>query len=137
MFVIYLALANGVFRSEDAGKSWMPLKEGLAHKKIRVLAAVEDTVFCGGPTMDSIVLMPRHGNSSSLLEPDMPEQKLPIHALAVAGHRIYAAVLRQFTSEVGAQVKATMMGSTWWSLLPINRFGRYVVRCRPQKKIRK
>ena len=132
--VIYLALANGVFRSEDAGKSWMPLKEGLAHKKIRVLAAVEDTVFAG--TDDGLYrLNAETWEQLFLTQPDMPEQKLPIHALAVAGHRIYAAVLKQFTSEVGAQVKATMMGSTWWSLYRSTDLGDTWYAVDPRKKI--
>ena len=132
--VIYLALANRIFRSEDAGKSWIPLKEGLAHKKIRGLAAVEDTVFAG--TDDGLYrLNAETWEQLFLTQPDMPEQKLPIHALTVAGHRIYAAVLRQFTSKVGAQVKATMMGSTWWSLYRSTDLGDtwYVVD--PRKKL--
>ena len=132
--VIYLALANGVFRSADAGKSWMPLKEGLAHKKIRVLAAVEDTVFAG--TDDGLYrLNAETWEQLFLTQPDMPEQKLPIHALAVAGHRIYAAVLKQFTSEVGAQVKATMMGSTWWSLYRSTDLGDTWYAVDPRKKL--
>ena len=132
--VIYLALANGIFRSEDAGKSWMPLKEGLAHKKIRVLAAVEDTVFAG--TDDGLYrLNAETWEQLFLTQPDMPKQKLPIHALAVAGHRIYAVVLRQFTSEVGGQVKATMMGSTWWSLYRSTDLGDTWYAVDPRKKL--
>ena len=132
--VIYLALANRIFRSEDAGKSWVPLKEGLEHKKIRVLAAVEDTVFAG--TDDGLYrLNAETWERLFLTQPDMPEQKLPIHALAVAGHRIYAAVLRQFTSEVGAQVKATMMGSTWWSLYRSTDLGDTWYAVDPRKKL--
>ena len=131
---IYLALANGIFRSEDAGKSWIPLKEGLEQKKIRVLAAVEDTVFAG--TDDGLYrLNAETWEQLFLTQPDMPEQKLPIHALAVAGHRIYAAVLKQFTSKVGAQVKATMMGSTWWSLYRSTDLGDTWYAVDPRKKL--
>jgi photosystem II stability/assembly factor-like uncharacterized protein len=132
--MIYLALANGIFRSEDAGKSWIPLKKGLEHKIIRVLAAVEDTVFAG--TDDGLYrLNAEKWERLFLTQPDMPEQKLPIHALAVAGHRIYAAVLRQFTSEVGAQVKATMIGSTWWSLYRSTDLGDTWYAVDPRKKL--
>ena len=113
--VIYLALANGIFRSEDAGKSWVPLKDGLEHRKIRVLAAVENTVFVGN---DDGLYRFNAGTweQLSVTQTDMRGQKLPIQALAVAGHRLYAAAGKQFTSHVATQVNATMAGDTWWSL---------------------
>ncbi len=44
---IYLAHADGVFRTENAGKSWTPLSEGLKDKKIRAIVAIENTLFAG------------------------------------------------------------------------------------------
>ena len=44
---IYLARTNGVFRTDNAGKSWTPLSEGLTDRKIRVIAAIENTLFAG------------------------------------------------------------------------------------------
>ena len=112
----------------------MPLKDGLADRKIRVLAAVEDTVFAG--TDDGLYrLNAETWERLSLTQPDMDGQKLPIHALAVAGHRLYAAVFGQFTSEVGAQVEATMMGSTWWSLYRSTDLGDTWYAVDPRKKL--
>ena len=131
---IYLALANGIFRSEDAGKSWVPLKDGLERRKIRVFAAVEDTVFAG--TDDGLYrLNTETWERLSLTQPDMHGQKLPIHALAVAGHRLYAAAFGQFTSEVGTQVKATMMGSTWWYFYRSTDLGDTWYAVDPRKKL--
>ena len=132
--VIYLALANGIFRSEDAGKSWTPLKNGLEGRKIRALAAVESTVFAG--TDDGLYrLNAETWERLPLTQPGRHGQKLPIHALTVAGHRIYAVVLKQFTSEVGAQVKATMIGSTWWSLYRSTDLGDTWYAVDPRKKL--
>ena len=46
---IYLAYTNGVFRTDNIGKSWTPLPEGLKDKKIRAIATIENTVFAGTP----------------------------------------------------------------------------------------
>ena len=131
---IYLALANGIYRSEDAGKSWAPLMDGLGDRKIRVLAAVKNTVFAG--TDDGLYrLNVGTWERLSFAQPDMRGQKLPIHALVVAGDRLYAAALRQFTSEVGMQVKTTMTGSTWWSLYRSTDLGDTWYAVDPRKKL--
>ena len=71
---IYLALANGIFRSEDAGKSWTPLKNGLEGRKIRALAAVENTAFAG--TNDGLYrLNAETWEQLSLTKTDMGEKK--------------------------------------------------------------
>ncbi|MCY4404015.1 MAG: sigma-70 family RNA polymerase sigma factor [Candidatus Poribacteria bacterium] len=44
---IYLAYTNGVFHTDNAGKSWTPLPEGLADRKIKAIAAMENTIFVG------------------------------------------------------------------------------------------
>ncbi|MDE0017418.1 MAG: hypothetical protein OXU51_14635, partial [Candidatus Poribacteria bacterium] len=45
---MYLALLDkGVFRSTDAGKQWIPIKNGLTGKRIYALTAVENTMFAG------------------------------------------------------------------------------------------
>ena len=44
---IYLAYKKGVFRSENAGKSWTPLPEGISDRQIGVITHVENTVFVG------------------------------------------------------------------------------------------
>lgn len=131
---IYLALANGIFRSEDVGKSWTPLKNGLEGKKIRALAAVESTAFAG--TDDGLYrLNAETWERLSLTETDMRGQKMPIQALAVTGHRLYVVAGKQFTSRVGMQVNATMIGSTWWSLYRSTDLGDTWYAVYPRKKL--
>ena len=131
---IYLALTDGIYLSEDSGESWIPLKDGLAGKKNHALAAVENSVFAG--TDDGLY---RRNSGTweqlSLTQADRHGQKLPIYALAVAGHRLYAAVGKQFTSQVGMQVKATMIGDTWWSLYRSTDLGDTWYAVDPRKKL--
>ena len=131
---IYLALANGIYRSEDDGKSWMPLRDGLVGRKIRGLATVENTVFAG--TDDGLYrLKAGTWERLSLSQTDSRGQKLPIHALAVAGSRLYAAIGKQFTTEVGTQVETIMRGSTWWSLYRSTDLGDTWHAVDPRKKL--
>ncbi|MYF99321.1 sigma-70 family RNA polymerase sigma factor [Candidatus Poribacteria bacterium] len=44
---IYLAYTNGVFHTDNAGKSWTPLPEGLVDRKIKTIAAIENILFVG------------------------------------------------------------------------------------------
>ncbi len=44
---VYLATTNGIYRTDNFGKSWTPLPEGLKDKKISAIAAIENTVFAG------------------------------------------------------------------------------------------
>lgn len=132
--LIYLALANGIYRSEDAGKSWLPLRDGLVGRKIRGLAAVENTVFVG--TDDGLYrLKAGTWERLSLTQTVGRGQKLPIHALAVAGSRLYAAIGKQFRSEVGTQVKTIMTGSTWWALYRSTDLGNTWYAVDPRKKL--
>ncbi|MYG07586.1 hypothetical protein F4167_13415, partial [Candidatus Poribacteria bacterium] len=132
--LIYLALANGIYRSEDAGKSWLPLRDGLVGKKIRGLTTVENTVFAG--TDDGLYrLKAGTWERLSVTQTDSRGQKRPIHALAVAGSRLYAAIGEQFTSEVGTQVETIMTGSTWWSLYRSTDLGDTWYAVDPRKKL--
>ena len=131
---IYLAMTDGIHLSKDSGKSWIPLKDGLAGKKIHALAAIENSVFAG--TDDGLY---RRNSGTweqlSLTQADRHGQKLPIYALAVAGHRLYTAVGKQFTSQVGMQVKATMIGDTWWSLYRSTDLGDTWYAVNPRKEL--
>ena len=131
---IYLALVNGIFRSEDAGKSWTLLKNGLEGRKIRALAAVENTAFAG--TNDGLYrLNAETWEQLSLTKTDMGGEKMPIQALAVTGHRLYAVAGKQFTSRVGGQVNATMTGDTWWNLYRSADLGDTWYAVDPRKKL--
>ena len=132
--VIYLALADGIHRSEDGGESWIPLEDGLEDKKIRALAAIKNTVFAG--TDDGLYrLKAQTWKQLSLTQTNIRGQKLPIHALAVARHRLYAAAGGQFASHVSTQVKATMAGMNWWSLYRSTDLGDTWYAVNPRKKL--
>ena len=113
-----LALVEGVFRSVDAGKSWIPLNdENLAGRKIRAIAAVENTLFAGTDsglyrrnmdTWEKLTIRPA----------EMSENQLPIHALAVDEHRLYVAPGNELTNQnqIGMQLKSSLTGHAQWSL---------------------
>ena len=83
---MYLGLVDGVFRSVDAGKSWTSLTdEKLTDRKIRAIAAIEDTVFVG--TDKGLY---RH-NSEGWAQLPVGEAE-NIRALASAEHRLYVAI---------------------------------------------
>ena len=83
---LYLALVEGVFRSVDAGKSWISLTdENLTDRKIQAIAAIENTVFVG--TDNGLY---RH--SSEGWEQLPVGEAENIRALASAEHRLYVAV---------------------------------------------
>lgn len=44
---IILALTNGIFRSDDRGKSWTNLTEALVKTEIKAIASVGNTIFAG------------------------------------------------------------------------------------------
>ena len=84
---------------------------------MRALAAVENTIFAG--TDDGLYRLNSETRTWERLvvtQADMRGQKQPIRALAAARHRLYVAVGKQFTSQVGPEVKATMAGNAWWAL---------------------
>ena len=115
---INLALVEGIFRSVDAGKSWIPLNDGnLTDRKIRAIAAVENTLFAGTDnglyrfnidTWERLTIRPA----------EMSENKLAIHALAVDEHRLYVAAGDELTNQnqIGMQLKSSMTGNDRWSL---------------------
>ena len=115
---INLALVEGVFRSVDAGKSWIPLNdENLAGRKIRAIATVENTLFAG--TDGGLY---RHNEDIweilTLRPAETSENQFAIHALAVDEHRLYAAIGSELTNQNqrGRQFKSLMTGNDEWSL---------------------
>ena len=83
---MYLGLVEGVFRSVDAGKSWVSLNDGnLADKKIQAITAIGNTIFVG--TDKGLY---RHSSEGWAQLPVGETEN--IRALASAGHRLYVAV---------------------------------------------
>ena len=113
-----LALVEGVYRSVDAGKSWIPLNDGnLAGRKTRAIAAVENTLFAG--TDNGLYRRDMDTWERLTIRPaEMSENQLPIHALAVDEHRLYVAVGDELTNQNqrGRQLKSLMTGNAQWSL---------------------
>ena len=113
-----LGLVEGVFRSVDAGKSWIPLNDGtLTDRKIRAIAAVENVLFAGTDsglyrfntdTWERLTIRPA----------EMSENKSAIHALVVDEHRLYVAVGDELTNQnqIGMQLKSSLTGNEQWSL---------------------
>ena len=115
---INLALVEGVFRSVDAGKSWIPLNdENLAGRKIRAIAAVENTLFAG--TDSGLYRLSANTWEKLTIRPaEMSENQLAIHALAVDEHRLYVAAGDEVTNQnqIGMQLRSSLTGSAQWSL---------------------
>ena len=116
--IMYLALVNGIFRSVDAGTSWIPLNdENLAGRKIRAIAAVENVLFAG--TDNGLYRL--HGDTwekLSIRPSEMSENESAIHALAVDEHRLYVVAGDELTNQnqIGMQLKSSLTGNEQWSL---------------------
>ena len=113
-----LVLVEGVYRSVDTGKSWISLNDkNLAGRKIRAIAALENTLFVG---TDSGLYRRDMDTWEKLTIPpaEMSENQLPIHALAVDEHRLYVAVGDELTNQNqrGRQLKLSLTGHDPWSL---------------------
>ncbi len=82
----YFCLVDGVFRSVDAGKSWISLNDSaLRDRRFRAITAIENTVFVG---TDSGIYRLSSGGWEQLAVGEDEN----IQALANAEHRLYAAV---------------------------------------------
>ena len=115
---INLALVEGLFRSVDTGKSWILLNdENLAGRKIRAIAAVENTLFAG--TDSGLYRLSTDTWERLSIRPvEMSENQLAIHVLAVDEHRLYAAAGDELTNQnqIGMQLKSSLTGNAQWSL---------------------
>ena len=111
----YLALAEGVYHSQDTGASWVPLKDGLDANRIHALAAVENIVFAG--TDNGLYRLGAGVWESVSIRPEgVSTEKPTIYALIVAGHRLYAAAGDAFTNSAEMRSKSGMTNNAWWSL---------------------
>ena len=119
---MYLALSdNGIFRSTDAGKRWVPVNNGLTDKKIYKLAAVRNTVFTGTD------------RGLYRLNADVWEQ-LPVdttkavHDLVVFEDTLYVGTGREVEermrldlSRVGRIFKSNDLGTSWTEITPTDK----------------
>ena len=126
--VMYLALVNGVFRSVDAGNSWVSVSERLVNKEIRTITAIENVVFVG--TDSGLYRLNSEG--CTLLSVGESQN---IRAVASAEHRLYVAVGEKGCEPRGRvrPASATDIGDSPGTL-SLNRFGRFVADIRLYKK---
>ena len=104
--VMYLALVNGVFRSVDAGNSWVSVSGQLVKKEIRAITAVENVMFVG--TDSGLYRLNSEG--STLLSVGESQN---IRAVASAEHRLYVAVGEKAVNQgVGFGLPARLISAT-------------------------
>lgn len=118
---IYLAFSdNGIFRSTDAGKHWIPVNNGLTDRNIYKLVAIEGTVFTGTD------------RGLYRLNADIWEQ-LPVdttrvvHDLVVFEDILYVGTGREVKdrmrldlSRAGRIFKSSDLGTSWTEITPKN-----------------
>ncbi len=85
---IYLAYRKGVFRSDNAGKSWTPLPEGINDRQIGVITNIGNTVFVG-TDKGLYRLNADKWKQLSIAQADTKENTLPIIAMSVTDNRLY------------------------------------------------
>ena len=130
---LYLALENQIFRSENAGKQWIPMNDGIVNENTHILTliAIENSVFVGM----------NHGlyRSRSRTWEKLPvDTTKAIHSLAVSENGLYVGTgpdLSQLNTPegVGAYIgqimssdtpssweifHSTDLGDTWTELTP-------------------
>ena len=124
---IYLAYTNGVFRTDNAGKSWTPLTDGMTDRKIHAQSLRLKTPSLLVPIKDYIAL-----NQKNWEQVQVGGKVENIRALASAGHQLYAAVgkesMNQLTSQFLSMMtthkapkslyRSTDLGNSWKSIDP-------------------
>ncbi len=104
-------LTEGIYMSEDFGKSWKILNEDqLADKKIRTIAAIEDAVFAG--TDDGLYRFHAGTWKKLSIGPEnILVKKITIPSLAATGEGILYAAAGNYSDN-----KTIMTSDSWWSL---------------------
>ena len=125
-FIMYLALQDeGVFRSTDAGKKWIPLNDGLTGKRISAVAAVGNSVFIG--TNRGLYRL------NLGVWNQLPVDPLKtVHSMAVFEHNLYVVTGPDFLNpeslesnppnKVSRQIfHSADSGSTWREITPTDK----------------
>ena len=122
-FTMYLALQDeGVFRSADAGKKWIPLNDGLTGKRISAVAAVGNSVFIG--TNQGLYRLNLGVWDQLPVDPFKT-----VHSMAVFEHNLYVATGPDFLSSESLETNSPNKmsrkifhsadsGSTWVEITP-------------------
>ena len=110
---IYLARTNGVFRMDNAGKSWTPLSEGLTDRKIREIAAIENTLFAG--TDKGLYRLNSDTWEQLPIDPENTQDKtLDISALAATENYLYVTAKGVWKNHFAGNVIETKLPGEQW-----------------------
>ena len=123
---IYLAYRNGVFRTDDVGKTWTPLHKGLIDTKIRSIAATQDTVFAR--THKGLYRLNDNIWEQVLIDQEnMQGKTLDISALAVTENHLYVARIVEKIGSTGIgldlKLEELKLQKPSWSLYHSNDRG--------------
>ena len=111
---MYLVLANGVFRSTDAGNTWHVFDDGLTAPEIHAAATIENIPFLA--TKQGVYRL-----NSDVWEKLTVAQAQPIDSLAVAGDKIYISVGKQKDQRSGSLFASSDFGESWINITPTDQ----------------
>ena len=111
---MYLVLADGVFRSIDAGSTWHAFNDGLTAPEIQDAVAIGNVLFLG--TRQGLYRL-----NSSVWEKLRVGQSLSIDSLAIANNKIYFSAEKPENQESGSLFVSDDFGESWINITPSGR----------------
>ena len=111
---MYLVLADGVFRSIDAGSTWHASNDGLTAPEIQDAVAVGNVLFLG--TRQGLYRL-----NSSVWEKLPVAQSQSIDSLAVADNRIYFSAEKRENQRSGSLFASNDFGESWTDITPLDQ----------------
>ena len=108
---MYLVLADGVFRSTDAGGTWHAFNDGLTMPEIQDAVAIGNVLFLG--TRWGLYRL-----NSGVWKKLPVVQSQSIGSLAVTDNRIYLSVKRMENQESGSIFTSDDFGESWIDITP-------------------
>ena len=111
---MYLILAEGVFRSMDAGNTWHAFNNGLSRPEIQDVSAIGNILFLG--TKQGLYRL-----GSDVWEKLFVAQSQSINSLAVAGSRIYFSSGNREDMQSGSFFASDDLGESWIDITPSNQ----------------
>ena len=108
---MYLVLADGVFRSTDAGGTWHAFNNGLVAPKIHAAVAIENALFLG--TKQGLYRL-----NSGVWEKLSVAQAQSIDSLAVAGDAIYVSTGKPKNQKSASLFASNDFGASWVDITP-------------------